>query len=127
MELSDVIRATRVIVHAEPYFVCLASAPPEGWDYFAVCREAGETTVLASSSQMSAFQPTKTEGPFRLIEFAMPTPFQTPGFLARICQLLAARRINVLVYSTFSRDLAMVPASDLAESLAALRIGGFDT
>ena len=127
MELSDVIQATHVIVHAEPYSVCLVDAVPSGLKFFAVFMEAGETTVVAKASQVSALQPLQSQGPFTLIEFQMPTPFQTPGFLARICGLIAARRINVLVYSTFSRDFVMVPASNLEESLQALRTGGFRT
>jgi hypothetical protein len=126
MNLPDVIRATRVIVHPDPHMVCLGGVVPDGDpDVFAVFREAAETTVVAKVSRVSSIQPLRTEGPFTLIEFQMPTPFQAPGFLARICGLLAARRINVLVYSTYSRDYVLVPTSDLADSLEALRRGGF--
>ena len=62
---------------------------------------------------------------FRLLEFKMSTPFETPGFLAAIASKLASRQLNILLVSTFSKDWLLLREEDLETGLSSLQELGF--
>jgi hypothetical protein len=124
-ELHEVIRNSPVIVHQKRYAVARLRAVDPAARHFAVFTDAHETTVVTTEAELPHRDIEKVEKPFALLEFRVTVPFQAPGFLAAICGALAERWINVLVYSTFSRDYVLVPWADVEASVAALRAIGF--
>lgn len=123
--LEEAIRKSPAIVHREPYTVAKVRRPPVQGDHFAVFMDESETTVITRESQLQRCEVLDVEQPFALIEFRVSVPFQAPGFLARICGCLGACGINVLVYSTFSRDYVLVRYDDLDVTVRVLREAGF--
>lgn len=123
--LDEVIRNSPVIVHAEHYAVAKVRAAPGTTGHFAVFTDDCETTVVTTEARLAACEVLALEKPFAMLEFRVAVPFEAPGFLATICGCLAEGGINVLVYSTFSRDYVLVRWDDLAAAVERLRTVGF--
>jgi hypothetical protein len=123
--LADVIRSSPVVVHRDEYVVAQVRAVGERHRHFAVFHDAIEQTVVTTTDGLSDCDVIRLEGPFALLEFRVAVPFEAPGFLTTICRALAEREINVLVYSTYSRDYVLVRKSDQPKSVEALGALGF--
>jgi len=120
--LQETIRTSTIDVMEETYaMIRLAPNAALPGECFAAMWDEFETTAVVAENDAGRFQPQQVHGGLRLLRVNVSAPFAAPGFLAAICAALAARGINVLVVSTFSRDYVLVDSGDLAGSLDALR------
>jgi len=55
-------------------------------------------------------------GPYRALVFD-ETPPDIIGFLAKIVQILAESKIPIMTYSTYCRDLVLVPSKDVEHAI----------
>ena len=63
-------------------------------------------------------------GPYRALVFD-ETPPDIIGFLAKIAQILAESKIPITTYSTYRRDLVLVPSKDVEHAIKTLTARGF--
>lgn len=122
--LKSVIASSSLVVHPASFLMAKVRGPITCEPVF-VARDGEETSVVATEDQVSELDAVAIEGPFRLFEFRISTPFETPGFLAAIAAALAEANINVLIFSTYSKDFVMVRSEDAESAIARLRTIGF--
>tara|TARA_R110002073_G_scaffold152651_2_gene307241 strand:- start:162331 stop:162612 length:282 start_codon:yes stop_codon:yes gene_type:complete len=84
-----------------------------------------DQTVVTCEERVDRVEHTGIEAWYKLIEFRLPTPFQTPGFIAAITTSLSDAGLNVLVISSFVSDYALVHEDRVDEAADALRNRGF--
>ena len=136
--LQRLFAATRVRRHEAPYVVCrlhpgislervVGLRPPP----MCLCVEPDGTTVFLAESQLdelrAAVDVAEHDGPWTVFGLYAPFDFGVTGYLARVCDALAARDIPVLSLATYRRDFVLVPAAradEAAEVLDGLVRGG---
>ena len=124
--LDHVIRTSPVILHPDRYAYLAVDELPVGGDHLMVYANGTDRTVVTREELVPSVPHVARESWFRLLECQTSTPFETPGFLARITDAIASAGLNVLILSTFSRDCALVREQDLDTALDALRAIGFE-
>lgn len=128
--LQDIIACVRLPnIDTDVAKLITAELTSSAGGVFSVSRAANEITILCSERTLTQaksplFAAAKIERGFRCLEVEGPLDFSLVGIVANLSALLAARRIPVLVLSTFSTDLLLVRETHLAASMAALREGG---
>ena len=124
MKLEEVIKASRVIVHDGRYAYLKAKAKPSG-DHFLVAQDKDEVTIVTEESNLGNIDYAKAEKFFRLIEIQVSAPFVATGFLSKVTGAIAAKNLNLLVVSTFSKDYILVREEEYKIALQALSEAGF--
>jgi hypothetical protein len=106
------------VVQLQPPPLCL-TVEPEG------------TTVFLPEAELPALQETVTvaehDGPWTVFGLYAPFDFGVTGYLARVCDALAARQIPVLSLATYRSDFILVPgarADEAERALSSLVLGG---
>jgi len=136
--LQKLFTATRVRREEAPYVVCrlqpgtplelvVQLQPPP----MCICVEPDGATVFLPQAQLPALQDAvavaEHDGPWTVFGLWAPFDFGVTGYLARICDALAARDIPVLSLATYRRDFVLVPgarADEAAQALDGLILGG---
>jgi hypothetical protein len=87
-----------------------------------VSRDEKETTVVTAPENVAALEALEVN-PDRwlLLSIDCASPFYCVGFIARISARLSAAGIDILVLSTFSRDLFFVKEDEGERAAAVLR------
>jgi hypothetical protein len=91
-----------------------------------VVREVDEITVLTEISNLPAvnyLQGNKEN--WKLINIRCGNPFYCVGFIAHITGVLANAGIDIVLISTFSKDLVLVIEKDLQQAVSILIEVGF--
>jgi hypothetical protein len=115
------------LLHTQRYVVLQVRECPDPQPHFLVTHEAEEISVITTEDKLDELAPQtlQQQGWFRLLQFKMSTPFETSGFLAAIASQLAARQLNILMVSTFSKDWLLLREKDLEIGLTSLHELGF--
>ncbi len=125
IDLHRVIRSTHMCIASERFAYLRVKRLPDPVDHL-MCFSCGDDkTVVTRESRIHDSDHSAIEAWFRLIEFRIPTPFETPGFLAAIASALAGEGINLLIISTFPHDYVLVRDRELKRATAALQSLGF--
>lgn len=93
--------------------------------HFMVSKDKDEITVVTKKENIKDLNVLELVGDYKLIEFKPAVPFQTVGFLAKIAEVIANQRMNILIVSTFSKDYIMIKEEELEKGLQALKDTGF--
>jgi len=125
IELERVIRATNVHIATDRFAYLQVERLPNPNEYLMCFSNGDDKTVVARENLVQDSEYSAIEVWFRLITFWIPTPFESPGFLAVIASALAVKGINLLIISTFPGDYVLVRDQDLESATAALRCLGF--
>jgi hypothetical protein len=123
-ELAEVIRASQVVLHPERFAYLQVEARPPGAP-FLIVEDRDEVTVVVREDDVDGTPYLAREGWYRLLEVRVAQPFTAVGFLASITDAIAARGLNVLVVSTFSKDYLLVRDASVQSAIEALRGLGF--
>jgi hypothetical protein len=136
--LQQLFAATRVRREPDPYVVCrlqpgtpldpvVRLEPPP----LCLTVEADGATVFLRESELPALQAAvpvaEHHGPWTVFGLHAPFDFGVTGYLARVCDALAAREIPVLSLATYRRDYILVPGArsgDAEDALDALVLAG---
>ena len=94
-------------------------------NYFLIAQDNDEITVVAEEKQLDGLAYESAVKWFKLIEFRVAKPFESTGFLAKIAQAIANRKMNLLIVSTFSKDYVFVREEKVNEAVPALKKAGF--
>jgi hypothetical protein len=128
--LQQLFAATRVRREEIPYVICrlqpgtplekvVRLQPPP----LCVCVEPDGATVFLPEAELPTLQAAvpvaEHDGPWTVFGLYAPFDFGVTGYLARVCNALAARHIPVLSLATYRRDFILVPASRADEAQAA--------
>ena len=125
--LQETIEQSPFLLHPLRYAVLKVAKCPNPKPHFLVTHESEEVSVITTEEKLDMLtsQILKQQHWFRLLEFRMSTPFETPGFLAAIASKLAGRQLNILLVSTFSKDWLLLREEDLEAGLNSLHELGF--
>ena len=125
--LQETIKQSPFVLYPLRYAVLQVAECPNPQRHFLVTHEAEEISVITTEDKLEMLTPQilKQQYWFRLLEFKMSTPFETPGFLAVIASKLASRQLNILLVSTFSKDWLLLREEDLETGLSSLQELGF--
>ena len=125
--LQETIEQSPFVLHPLRYAVLQVAECPNPQPHFLVTHEAEEISVITTEDKLEMLAPQILEQQlwFRLLEFKMSTPFETPGFLAAIASKLASHQLNILLVSTFSKDWLLLREDDLKAGLSSLHELGF--
>src|SRR5205807_9424671 len=129
--LQKLFAATRVRREEVPYVVCrlqpgtplervVQLQPPP----LCVAVEPDGATVFLPEAELPTLQSVgpvaEHDGPWAVFGLYAPFDFGVAGYLARVCDALAAREIPVLSLATYRRDFILVPGSRAEDAQAAL-------
>ena len=125
--LQKTIEQSPFVLHPLRYAVLQVAECSNPQPHFLVTHEAEEISVITTEDKLEMLTPQilKQQRWFRLLEFKMSTPFETPGFLAAIASKLASHQLNILLVSTFSKDWLLLREEDLETGLSSLQELGF--
>ena len=125
--LQETIEQSPFVLHPLRYAVLQVAECPNPQPHFLVTHETEEISVITTEDKLEMLAPQILEQQlwFRLLEFKMSTPFETPGFLAAIASKLASHQLNILLVSTFSKDWLLLREEDLEAGLNSLHELGF--
>ena len=125
--LQKTIEQSPFVLHPLRYAVLQVAECSNPQPHFLVTHEAEEVSVITTEDKLHILtsQILKQQRWFRLLEFKMSTPFETPGFLAAIASKLASHQLNILLVSTFSKDWLLLREEDLETGLSSLQELGF--
>ena len=125
--LQETIEQSPFVLHPLRYAVLQVAECPNPQPHFLVTHETEEISVITTEDKLEMLAPQILEQQlwFRLLEFKMSTPFETPGFLAAIASKLASHQLNILLVSTFSKDWLLLREDDLKAGLSSLHELGF--
>ena len=125
--LQETIEQSPFVLHPLRYAVLQVAECPNPQPHFLVTHETEEISVITTEDKLEMLAPQILEQQlwFRLLEFKMSTPFETPGFLATIASKLASHQLNILLVSTFSKDWLLLREDDLKAGLSSLHELGF--
>ena len=124
MKLDEVIKTSTVIVHAGRYAYLKAKGKQSG-DHFLVSQDKDEVTIVTEEGNLESVNYDSAEKWFKLIEIQVSAPFVATGFLAKVTGAIAAKNLNLLVVSTFSKDYILVREEEHEIALQALSEAGF--
>ena len=98
-------------------------SPPDE-SLFMLLRDGREVTLLLEEEDWRAMRhaarDARVEAGFRLLTFDLELDWGVVGFMALVCQLLAAEGVPLGALSAFSRDHLLVKQEHLARALRAL-------
>ncbi len=123
--LNNIIRKSTVKVLDGRFAVTKLNSKPSTTDYFMITDDGKEITMIVEENKLKNVKYDEVQSWFKIIQVAVSVPFFAVGFLARITQAIAERKINVLVISTFSYDYLLIREKDLGLAIKALRRIGF--
>jgi hypothetical protein len=125
--LQETIEQSPFVLYPLRYAVLQVAECTNPQPHFLVTHETEEISVITTEDKLEMLAPQILEQQlwFRLLEFKMSTPFETPGFLAAIASKLASRQLNILLVSTFSKDWLLLREEDLKAGLSSLHELGF--
>lgn len=136
MQVSDLLKKTRVQVSLETYF--LVSMKHEEWRKlletpelaprmtapFMIFSDKYEVTLLLDEidygTMRHAIREAKKQGNFRMLTFDLVMDFDVVGFMALVSKILAEANISIIALSAFSRDHILVNQDDLPKALKVL-------
>jgi len=128
--LQQLFAATRVRREEIPYVICrlqpgtplekvVQLQPPP----LCLCVEGDGATVFLPEAELatleSAVPVAEHDGPWTVFGLYAPFDFGVTGYLARVCNALAARQIPVLSLATYRRDYILVPGARADDAQAA--------
>ncbi len=98
---------------------------PRSGEHLLVARDGLEITVVTRPDSLATLDVVKTN-PDRwvLLSVDCANPFYCVGFIAAISRELTALGVDILVISTFSRDLFLVKEADVEKARGGLKAVG---
>ena len=121
-----VIAASHFRVEPETFRVASASAVRHPERHRLVHRDELETTVVTTDEGLADLDIVAVNRErWRLFTITCANPFYCVGFISAITQPMTEAGIDVLLYSTFSRDLVFVSEGDEARAQRVLLQAGF--
>lgn len=123
-ELNEVIRTSNVVVHQGRFAYLRCTARPRG-THFLVTQDCDEVTVITDEQNVPTVEHSESTKWFKLLEIRVSQPFIAQGFLAKISSAVAAKNLNILLVSTYSKDYALVREETADIAIQALKDVGF--
>lgn len=109
-KLSTILKATSFSFFPGTYVYTKVRTAPER-KHFVISQDVDEITVVTTKDRLSELDLIeRNKDDYILIELRVSVPFYSVGFLATVTTAIAARGLNVLVVSTYSKDYVMVKA-----------------
>ena len=122
----QIIAQSDFYLEPDAFFVVQASYVRTSELHRLVCRDEKETTVITTEAGLSDLDIIAiNQEQWRLLVINCANPFYCVGFLTAISTAMTDADIDILLTSTFSRDLVFVPAQDCDRAVALLRQLGF--
>jgi hypothetical protein len=122
--LDAIINDSIIKVKPERYAYLKCNSLP-GNTHFMVSQDEDEVTVVTTEHRIKDVDYIEETKWFKLLEINVSMPFIAKGFLAAVTRCVAAKNLNVLIVSTYSKDYALVKEEALPIAMEALKQRGF--
>src|SRR3989344_7372553 len=106
-ELNQIIKSSPIIIHKGKY-AYLKSHEKELRNHFLISQDDDEITIITEEKNVGRTKHEKEVKWFKLLEFKVSKHFLAPGFLAKISKTIADKDKNILIVSTFSKDIILI-------------------
>ncbi len=104
----------------ESFWICVVDSEDICIERFAILKDPENSITCISTRQISE----KCSGPYKALIFE-ETPIDIVGFLLKVLKVLAENDIPIMAYSTYQRDIILVPANKVEKAVQALKNAGF--
>lgn len=125
-QLQPVIDSSWFTIDEGTYVYTHVKEVTDAEKHLMVVRDVDEITVLTEISNLpdiNYLQRNKEN--WKLINIRCGNPFYCVGFIAHITGMLANAGIDIVLVSTFSKDLVLVMENDLKDTVSVLVGAGF--
>ena len=120
MNLAEILNHSTYSVLPDLYSIAKINSDFEMNDIFMVSQDDLDATAIYKEGK-TRVGIVEEKKHYRLIAVNVAVPFYSPGFIATIAQVLAAKSIPVLVVSTYSRDYFIVQSKDVCQAIDEMR------
>jgi len=94
--------------------------------HFLIAKDADEITVVTKEKNLGELKLIeKNQNLYKLIALNVSVPFYAVGFLAAVSNAIAAKGMNILIVSTYSKDYILVMENRIREAEDVLLSLGF--
>lgn len=125
-QLKHVISLSSFRIQEGRYAYAKVKAVVDGPEHLMIINDGQEITVVTKDENLSSIGAEEVnKDRWRLINIKCGNPFYCIGFIAIITRALAIEGIDVVLTSSYTRDLVMVMENDLAKSVEILKREGF--
>ncbi|MBU2113373.1 MAG: ACT domain-containing protein, partial [Gammaproteobacteria bacterium] len=122
----QVIAQSDFYVEAEHFYVLQASRVGTPERHRLICHDEKEITVITTAAQLADVDIiARNKEQWRLLVINCAKPFYCVGFLTAISTAMTNAGLDILLTSTFSRDLVFVPQQHIAQAIELLLQLGF--
>ncbi len=125
-QLKQVIASSSFSVYPGKYVYARVTSVVPGPEHLMIINDGEEITVVTLEEhlpEIGSYEVNKDR--WRLINIRCGNPFYCIGFIATIATALAKEGIDLVLTSSFTKDLVLVMEKDLARSVALLEREGF--
>jgi len=124
--LQPVIDSSWFTIDEGTYVYALVPEVTHAEKHLMVVRDAEELTVLTETGNLPMINyQQRNKDNWKLLNIRCGNPFYCVGFIAHITGILAEAGIDIVLVSTFSKDLVLVLEADLERAVKVLVDAGF--
>jgi hypothetical protein len=124
--LQPVINSSWFTIDKGTYVYALVNEVTLAEKHLMIVRDIDEITVLTETSNLCNINYTeRNKENWKLVNIRCGNPFYCVGFIAHITGILAEAGIDIVLVSTFSKDLVLVMEKDLQHAVRILIDAGF--
>ena len=124
--VKDVIKLSSFKVFPERYVYCCVTAVQPGINHLIVIDDGEEITIVTREQNLPLIGAhAANKDRWRLINIKCGNPFYCVGFIAGITGALAKEGIDVVLTSSYTKDMVMVMEGDLEKAVEVMREEGF--
>lgn len=121
-ELKKIIQKSFFEVIEGNFIYAKVSAYPQGAGHFMIAQDDDEITVVTWAENLEKLSLIeKNKENYALIALHVSVPFYSVGFLAAVTRAIAAREMDILIVSTYSKDYILVKQAELEKATLALK------
>ncbi len=123
--LQKMFRTSSFSISAEPYFYCqVKTYPTNPTQHFMVSHDSEEITVITQNLDLVENMIEKNDNAWLLVSLNLSIPFMK-GTLYNVSKVIYEANANILIVSTYSKDLLFIKEQDKVAVIKALEGIGF--
>jgi hypothetical protein len=124
--LQPVIASSWFTIDPRTFVYASVQQVPHAEKHLMVVRDEDETTVVTDISNLPLEAPYElNKEKWKLVNLRCGNPFYCVGFIAFITGSLANEGIDIVLVSSFTRDMVLVMDNDLEDAVRILKEIGF--
>ncbi len=125
-QLKEMFSKSTFTISEKPYYYCkVAQYPAQPAEHFFISKDKEEITVVTQSPEKLNSLEEKDSNEWLLVSLNLATPFMK-GTLFNVSKAIYEADANILIVSTYSKDLLFIKRQDKEKVIKALSRLGFN-